>query len=114
MSEQLAPAEKISLRDIGVKATVVIGAGNLMGITGVNGLAAISFIQLFDALIANVTLGTTNPDYEFPVPASVGTVLPFSACGVKFRTGIVVGVTTTEKGATGVGAGFQGFFFVQQ
>jgi len=111
--EQIAPAEHIALRDVGAKATVLIGEGTLMGITGVNGLAAISFIQVFDALIANVTLGTTNPDYEFPVPASVGTVLPFSASGVKFRTGIVVGVTTAEKGNTAVAAGFQAFFFVQ-
>ncbi len=113
MAEQLAPAEHIALRDIGAKATVIAAPAILTGMTFANGLAAISFVQLFDALIANVTLGTTNPDWEFPVPASVGALANLSAAGIKFHVGIVVGVTTAEKGAAAVGAGFQGFFFVQ-
>src|SRR4029077_5203332 len=114
MSEQLAPAEKIALRGIGAKATVIIGEAILTGMCFVNGLAAISFVQVFDQLLANVTLGTTNPDWEFSVPASVGALVNLSASGIKFRTGIVVGVTGEEKGNTAVGAGLQGFFYVQR
>lgn len=113
MAEQLAPAEHVALRDIGAKATVIATPAILTGMSFVNGLAAISFVQLFDALIANVTLGTTNPDWEFPVPASVGALVNLSASGIKFHIGIVVGVTTAEKGAAAVGANFQGFFYVQ-
>lgn len=113
MSEQLAPAEHIALRDVGAKATIIAVPAILTGMALINGLAAISFVQLFDALLANVTLGTTNPDWEFPVPASVGSLVNLSASGIKFHIGIVVGVTTGEKGAAAVAAGFQAFFYVQ-
>lgn len=111
--EQLAPAEKYQTRDTGAKATVTIGEGVLTGIQVCNAQAAVCFIQLFDALIANVTLGSTNPDWEFSVPASTSTVtLCVPTCGLKLRTGLVVGSTTAEKGGTGSAAGVQVFYAI--
>ena len=112
--EQLAPAEKLQTRDTGAKATVSIGAGNLVGIQVLNNQGAAAFIQLFDALLAGVTLGSTNPDWEFSVPANTTTAFnPIPAPGLKFRTGVVVGSTTTEKGATPSAAGVQVFYAIQ-
>lgn len=113
MADYLAPAERIvPLRDLGAKATVVIGRTNLLGANVVNNQAAIIFVQLFDALLANVTLGTTTPDYEFQVAASSSAQLPMPVQGLVFRTGIVAGSTTTEKGAAASAAGVEPFFFI--
>lgn len=112
--EQLAPAEKFQTRDLGAKATVTIGEGNLMGVQVLNNQGAAAFIQLFDALIANVTLGSTNPDWEFSVPANTTTAFnPLPACGLKLRVGLVAGSATAEKGGTGSAAGVQVFYAIQ-
>jgi hypothetical protein len=111
--EQLAPAGLARSTDLGAKATVVIGGTNLMGISIVNNQAAVIFVQVFNALIANVTLGTTVPDYEFSVAASTSVVVPLPACGIRFGAGITAGSTTTEKGATPSAAGVQVFWLVQ-
>lgn len=112
--EQLAPAEKYQTRDLGAKATVTIGSGVLSGIQVCNNQGAACFIQLFDALIANVTLGSTNPDWEFSVAANTSTFFnPLPAAGLKLRTGLVAGSTTAEKGGTGSAAGVQVFYAIQ-
>lgn len=109
----LAPLEKSNLRDVGAKATLSVGKVTLAGLSIVNNQAAVIFVQLFDALLANVTLGTTVPDYEFSVAASTSVVVPIATNGVLFRTGIVVGSTTTEKGATPSAAGVIIYFLTQ-
>jgi len=113
MAEQLAPAEHIALRDIGAKATVIAAPAILTGMTFVNGLAAIFLRSVVRCPDRQRYARDYQSDWEFPVPASVGALANLSAAGIKFHVGIVVGVTTAEKGAAAVGAGFQGFFFVQ-
>ena len=113
--EQLAPAEKLQTRDLAAtKPQVWTGEGTLVGLQVCNNQAAVVFIQLFDALAANVTLATTNPDWEFSVPASTSTSFnPLPACGLKLRIGLVAASTTTEKGLTGSAAGVQVFYAIQ-
>lgn len=115
MPDQLAPAEKYQSRDLAAaKPQVFTGAGNLVGIQVCNNQAAAVFIQLFDALAANVTLATTNPDWEFSVAASTSTFFnPLPSCGLKLRIGLVAASTTTEKGLTGSAAGVQVFYAIQ-
>ena len=108
--EQLAPAFLARSTDLGAKATVTIGETTLMGLSIVNNQAAVIFVQLFNALVANVTLGTTVPDYEFSVAASTSVVVALPACGIRFGLGITAGSTTTEKGATPSAAGVQVFY----
>ena len=62
------------------------------------------FLQLFDALSANVTLGTTVPTLSILVPAGTGVddgmraeIFPRPPL---FRTGIMYAVTTTATGST--------------
>lgn len=112
--EQLAPGEKLQARDLAAaKPQVWTGEGVLTGIQVCNNQAAVVFIQLFDALAANVTLATTNPDWEFSVAASTSTYTnPLPANGIKLRAGLVAASTTTEKGLTGSAAGVQVFFAI--
>ena len=111
--EQLAPAEKYKSRDLSAKAQVFTGTGTLLGIQVCNNQAAVVFIQLFDALSANVTLGTTLPDWEFSVPASTSTTtIALPVNGLKLRIGLVAASTTTEGGLTGSAAGVQVFYAI--
>lgn len=62
------------------------------------------FLQLFDALVASVSLGTTTPTLSLAVPAGTGVddgmrseIFPNPP---NFRTGIVYAVTTTATGST--------------
>ena len=112
--EQLAPAEKVVLRDLG--AVVSVRSSQrvlLMGVSILNAIAAAEFIQLFDVATAGaVTLGTTVPDYEFSVAASSSIVPTLPPGGVLFRNGCQIASSTTEKGATPSGAGVQAFVLV--
>jgi hypothetical protein len=61
------------------------------------------FLQVFDKLSANVTLGTTAPDYVIPVAAANSTIvgsyvyisIPY---GIVHSTGITIAVTDTPTG----------------
>jgi len=113
--EQLAPAEKVSFRDLNatVQSVRASAPAILMGVSIVNNQAAVIFVQVFDiATAGGVSLATTNPDYEFSVAASTSAVLELPVGGVKFRNGIQVASTTTEKGLTGSAAGVQTFWLV--
>ena len=94
MPDILAPAEKYQTRDLGAKVQVVTGTGVLLGVQVCNNQAAAVFIQLFDALSANVTLATTNPDWEFSVPASTSTKR--CRAGVDRSTGVWNGHSGAE------------------
>lgn len=76
----------------------VVGAPVLLfNIMGYNSGGSVSFLQFFDALLADVTVGTTTPDFIVPLPATGGydsaLTLPES-----FRTGIVIACTATPTG----------------
>lgn len=75
-----------------VKQTVVAGPALLFNITAYNSGNAVSYIQFFDALAANVTVGSTTPTFVIGVPNTGGydaaLTLPEA-----FRNGIVVACT---------------------
>lgn len=84
------------------KATAFIGMGNLYGFELENNNATTDvFVQFYDKLIANVTVGTTVPDFTFRIPAGANygkdaqnLVLHF------FNIGCVVACTSTRTGAS--------------
>ena len=80
--------------------TVQIGESLLFGYNIHNTTAADGFIQLFDALIADVTVGTTVPTYVIPVGAN-GVPSEDFVIPILFKIGIVIASTTAVTGATG-------------
>lgn len=60
------------------------------------------YVQFFDALVANVTPGTTAPLFFLAVPAS-GVLDGEFPVPPAFSTGIVICVTTTPTGSTAPG-----------
>jgi hypothetical protein len=80
---------------------VTAGSTNLKSVTVVNAQAATVFVQFFNALTANVTLGTTTPDYEIQVAANSTFTTSLPSEGLIFPTALCVGSTTTEGGLTG-------------
>lgn len=87
-----------------VKQSVVAGPVLLFNILGYNSGAAASYIQFFDALSANVTVGTTVPKFSIPLPITGGYSDVYSL-PEGFRTGIVIAVTATATGAGAPNAG---------
>jgi hypothetical protein len=109
MAEQQVPSRAVALRDLGALTLVSKGTTVLTALSIINAIAAAQFIQVFDAVqVADVTLGTTSPDFEISVPTS-GSAIAALASGLRFMKGIVVASTTAEKGATSSGAGVQVF-----
>ncbi len=80
------------------KASVVAAPVLLFNILAYNSGASVSYLQFFDALEANVTVGTTTPSFVIPLPATGGydaeLQLPEG-----FRTGIVIACTATSTGS---------------
>lgn len=114
--EQLAPSDSVKFRDLAatVQSVRASAAGILTSFIIVNNQAAVVFIQIFDVATAGgVTLATTNPDLEVSVAANATLPVNLSASGWKFRTGLQIASTTTEKGLTGSAAGVQVFFQIQ-
>jgi len=115
MSELVAPAERVNFRDLGATVQSVRTSlpATLTGVVIVNNQAAVTFIQMFDLATAGaVTLATTNPDLELSVAANATLVAFLPGGGTKFRNGMQVAATTTEKGLTTSAAGVQAFFLV--
>ena len=99
------------LRDLQAAVTnLKAAAGVLHGVQVVNASAAAAFVQIFDALAANVVLGTTTPDKEIEVAAGATVYLPLPAGGVTFGNAISAAATTAEKGSIGSAAGVEVFF----
>lgn len=87
---------------VAVKAS----AGNLYGINLFNGGGVDAYVQLFDALAANVTLGTTVPKLALWVPANGAWEEKYCCEGkISFATGITIAATTTSTGAVAPGTG---------
>ena len=72
--------------------------------------ASVLYLKIYDALAANVTVGTTAPDLTIPIPTQgdtngAGFVIPIPACGLQFATGLTVACTTgiadNDNGAPG-------------
>lgn len=62
--------------------------------------STLAYLQFFDALAANVTVGTTPPLMTVAVPAFGGVVDTWPMESVQFKTGIVIAATTTPTGST--------------
>ncbi len=58
-----------------------------------------SYVQIFDATVANVILGSTAPKISIELPANSGSNLQLP--GIPFANAITVAVTTTRAGLTG-------------
>ena len=84
------------------KDTVTVGETYLANIVVSNRDTAEVSIQLFDKLAANVTVGTTVPDWIVTVPASsVSNIL--MTLPILFGTGIVAACATTPTGNSAPG-----------
>jgi len=84
---------------------VATGDRNVFAIDAYNGQGATdAYLQMFDAAaVASVTLGTTEPRWVLPVPATGGNA-PVYHQPLPFDSGIVVAVTSTPDGAGAPGA----------
>ena len=89
-------------------ATAVLVHGGALILTAahaINTTSADAYLQLFDAAaVADVTVGTTIPDWVVMSDFGTGLVsqddmLP--ANGLSFRNGLVAASTTTATGSTG-------------
>lgn len=98
-------AKKWKKRNLDETVTVIKAApGRLHNLVIENTQGAIAWVQVFDAAVAgDVTLGTTEPDFEFQVPATTGAArLSFPGdAHLPFETGIAIASTTADKGAAG-------------
>ena len=90
---------------VAVKAS----AGSIEGFDFVNLGSSAAWVQIFDALVGGVTLGTTIPKLSKWVPAGGSWEEKFGGdAKIAFATGITVAATTTPTGsaapATGINA----------
>lgn len=83
----------------GTKVVVKAGVGDLYFLKLVNTTAAAAYLQLFDQVTANVTVGTTGPDWAIRLTANESVVIPVTAW--QFVNGLIIAGTTTPTGATG-------------
>lgn len=83
------------------KQSIKTAAGNLYGYHIYNPNTTVIYVQMFAALTASVTLGTTAPTMVIAVPAGGWADSPTTAPGIAFSTGIVTAATTTATGSTG-------------
>lgn len=74
---------------------VDIGAYHLL-----NNAAAITYVQVFYKLAADVTVGTTVADVVIPLPVSGGATLNFEGQGWRTRGPLTLAATTTRTGST--------------
>lgn len=61
--------------------------------------SAARFLQMFNALSANITVGTTTPDFVAQIAAD--STISLNMGGQLFATGFSYAVTTTATGNTG-------------
>lgn len=79
-------------------------AGDLMYVHVINVNSVDTWLQLFDAAAADVTVGTTTPKLSFLIPAGNGTDAAgftenFGNFPVHFETAITYACTTTATGS---------------
>lgn len=85
------------------KAVVIAAPVLLFNIMGYNSGGAVSYLQFFDALTANVTVGATTPTFVIPLPASGGYSDTYEL-PEGFRNGVVIACTSSATGAGAPGA----------
>ena len=90
------------------KAAVKASGGTLGGYMLYNPNAAVTYVQVFDAASANVTVGTTTPTYVIPLPPASGANIEFTL-GISHATAITVAATTTATGSSAPSSAVTGF-----
>lgn len=82
------------------------GAITVDQIHAINVSAAVVWLQLFDALAADVTPGTTVPTNEYPIPTQGDTNgAGFTSSLVHdYSTGLTMFISTAKGGGTAAGA----------
>ena len=84
-----------------VKVEVCELACNMYGFEVENNGASDVFLQVFNKLAADVTVGTTVPDYTFRIPASSNFGKDSQAYPVHYHeTGLTIAVTAGRGNAT--------------
>ena len=73
--------------------------GKIYSIEVSNPNAANAFLQIFDALTDNVTVGSTTPKQSYIVPASGAMDKSFADAPLEYGVGIIVACTTTATGS---------------
>jgi hypothetical protein len=84
----------------GTKAEVSAVPVDIGGYHILNNAAAISYVQVFYKLAADVTVGTTAPDFVIPLPASGGATINFAGKGWRTRGPLTLACTTTRTGSS--------------
>ena len=93
---------KVSVGTSADSANVKNAAGVVYGVVAVNTGAADAFFHLYNKATAP-TVGTDTPLITYMLPPDGGVAFSLTH-GVKFDTGIGVGIATTVGGSTGVSA----------
>jgi hypothetical protein len=96
---------------ISAKTQVVGVAARLYGLHLDNPNTSKVYVQFFDALSANVTLGSTTPTFVIVLPASSTLDDPTLTIPINFSTGLTFAVTTTATGSTAPSTGITGTIF---
>lgn len=100
MSEAISSTHVRNLDENG--ANISNGRCHIAKILAVNTTGAAAFIQVFNAAVASVTLGTTRPLFVIPLAATTGfEFLDFNEPGLYFDTRCSAFSTTTAEGSTG-------------
>ena len=89
-----------SASNAGAKTSVGANAASLFGWQLLNTTGAVAYVQIFDKVSANVTVGTTAPDLVIGLAAN-GQIHAQFIQGIPFVSGITIACTTTRNGATG-------------
>lgn len=90
------------------KTSVKGSAGNLGGYMLYNSNAAATYVQVFDATTANVTVGTTTPTYVVALPPAAAANVEFTL-GIAHANAITIAATTTATGSSAPAAAVTGF-----
>lgn len=102
------PQQTLTLFDSSVAATAEAGrtiGGYIKKIHAINSNVVDVYLQLFDAAVADVTVGTTTPKQSYLIPAGSGGGAgayadDFGVDGLHFQTAITYACTTTATGNT--------------
>ena len=84
----------------GTKVAAKAAPGFLYTLKLVNTTAAVAYLQVFDKLAADVTVGTTTPDFCFRLAANESVTIPLELA-IQFFNGITFAGCTTATGSTG-------------
>lgn len=89
------------------------GKAGVVKIILTNNQGAVAWVQIFDALAANVTIGTTVPLLSVPLAATVGVMDIDFFPGWIFQTRCLLFATTADEGNTGSNNGVMAQVWVE-